>query len=174
MISSLSPSLPRVALQSLFFAAAIAAAAVFAGAGNANAAFSTSSDGGEPATSKNVLGQDLGVCSTSPMTGFNRDGRCDTGAMDYGTHTVCAQVTTEFLDYTRGLGNDLVTPRPEYRFPGLKEGDGWCLCASRWREAMVAGVAPPVVLEATHDKTLQYVELAELQKHAVSLGRNTE
>ncbi|EFN59262.1 hypothetical protein CHLNCDRAFT_19043 [Chlorella variabilis] len=115
---------------------------------------------------RNVLGQSLATCSTDPMTGFLRSGRCETGPSDHGTHTVCAQVTQAFLQYTLQQGNDLITPRPEYRFPGLKEGDGWCLCASRWAEAVQAGVAPPVVLEATHEKTLQHVGLDTLQRYA--------
>lgn len=128
---------------------------------------------GESSAPKNVLGQDLQVCSLDPLTGFFREGLCETGPSDFGTHTVCAKVTEEFLQYTVQQGNDLVTPRPEYRFPGLKPGDGWCLCASRWLEAAQAGAAPPVVLGATHQKTLQYVGMELLQRYATP-GASTE
>lgn len=117
---------------------------------------------------KNVLGTPLETCCTSPMTGFYRDGMCRTGAGDMGAHVVCAQVTQEFLEYTRSQGNDLSTPVPAFNFPGLKPGDRWCLCASRWKEAFDAGVAPPVVLEATHASALEYVSLSELQQSAIS------
>ncbi|MGF1491440.1 MAG: DUF2237 family protein [Microcoleaceae cyanobacterium] len=117
-------------------------------------------------TAKNVLGSDLATCCTSPMTGFYRDGVCNTGAGDAGAHVVCAQLTQEFLDFSKAQGNDLITPRPEYQFPGLKPGDCWCLCAPRWREALEAGVAPPVVLEATHALATEYVSLADLKAHA--------
>lgn len=123
---------------------------------------------GSKPTAKNVLGGKLETCSTSPMTGFYRDGCCNTGANDSGTHTVCSQVTTEFLEFSKSRGNDLSTPRPEFNFVGLKDGDKWCLCASRWREAFQAGVAPLVDLNATHAKTLEFVSLADLQKHAAS------
>ncbi|GBG68926.1 hypothetical protein CBR_g3625 [Chara braunii] len=121
----------------------------------------------------NVNRTPLKPCCMNPRTGFYRNGFCETGAQDFGTHTVCAQVTREFLEYTRSLGNDLMTPRPEYSFPGLKPGDKWCLCASRWREAMAAGVAPPVDLDATHARTLEYVTKAELEAHSVSLAAKT-
>lgn len=101
------------------------------------------------------------------MTGFYRDGSCHTGPEDRGTHTVCAVMTDAFLSFTRSRGNDLSTPRPEYNFPGLEAGDRWCLCASRWKEAADADVAPPVVLEATHEKTLEIVEKDRLVDHAV-------
>jgi uncharacterized protein (DUF2237 family) len=117
----------------------------------------------------NVLGQPLGSCCTSPMTGFYRDGYCNTGAGDYGAHTVCAQMTEEFLTFTKAQGNDLSTPMPAFQFPGLKPGDRWCLCASRWKEALDAGVAPPVVLESTHASSLEYVSLNELKQYAVEL-----
>jgi uncharacterized protein (DUF2237 family) len=117
----------------------------------------------------NVLGQPLGSCCTSPMTGFYRDGYCNTGAGDYGAHTVCAQMTEEFLSFTKAQGNDLSTPMPAFQFPGLKPGDRWCLCASRWKEALDAGVAPPVVLESTHASSLEYVSLNELKQYAVEL-----
>ncbi|MEC4894413.1 MAG: DUF2237 domain-containing protein [Oscillatoria sp. PMC 1051.18] len=115
----------------------------------------------------NVLGGKLETCCTSPMTGFYRDGKCNTGAGDMGAHIVCAQVTEEFLTFTKNRGNDLSTPMPMYNFPGLKPGDRWCLCASRWQEALEAGVAPPVVLAATHASALEYVSLGELKQHAV-------
>ncbi|MEG4214137.1 DUF2237 domain-containing protein [Microcoleus sp. Pol14C6] len=114
----------------------------------------------------NVLGGKLETCCTSPMTGYYRDGKCNTGGGDFGVHTVCAQLTEEFLQFTKSNGNDLSTPVPEFNFPGLKPGDCWCLCASRWKEAMDAGVAPPVVLAATHALTLEYVSLDELKQHA--------
>ena len=101
------------------------------------------------------------------MTGFYRDGFCQTGPQDTGSHTVCAQVTAEFLSFSKKIGNDLSTPRPEYGFPGLKPGDKWCVCVSRWEEAFMAGVAPPIVLESTHERALDVVELAELRSHAL-------
>ena len=116
---------------------------------------------------KNVLGTKLEVCCTSPMTGYYRDGFCNTGGQDFGMHVVCAQVTEEFLAYTKSQGNDLSTPRPQFNFPGLKPGDGWCLCAARWQEALESGIAPPVVLEATHIRTLEVCNLEDLQKHQV-------
>ncbi|WP_339382862.1 DUF2237 domain-containing protein [Microcoleus asticus] len=117
----------------------------------------------------NVLGGKLETCCTSPMTGYYRDGKCNTGGGDFGAHTVCAQLTEEFLQFTKSNGNDLSTPVPEFNFPGLKPGDCWCLCASRWKEAMDAGVAPPVVLAATHALTVEYVSLDELKQHAADL-----
>jgi hypothetical protein len=119
------------------------------------------------ADAKNVLGGKLEVCSTQPMTGFYRDGCCNTGTGDFGVHTVCAEMTEAFLSYTRAQGNDLSTPMPAYNFPGLKPGDRWCLCASRWKEAYDDGVAPKVVLEATHEATLRVVPLEQLQEHAL-------
>lgn len=112
---------------------------------------------------KNVLGTDLKIAGTSPLTGFFRDGFCSTGAADRGIHVVAAVVTDEFLQYSKAHGNDLITPYPAYGFPGLKAGDKWCLCAARWKEAYDAGVAPPVVLEATHEKALEYATLEELK-----------
>ncbi|MEG5064315.1 DUF2237 domain-containing protein [Microcoleus sp. B3-A4] len=117
----------------------------------------------------NVVGGKLENCCTSPMTGYYRDGKCNTGGGDFGAHTVCAQLTEEFLQFTKSNGNDLSTPVPEFNFPGLKPGDCWCLCAPRWKEAMDAGVAPPVVLAATHALTLEYVSLDELKQHAADL-----
>jgi len=115
---------------------------------------------------KNVLGTELMACSYDPLTGFFRDGCCQTDASDAGSHLICARVTADFLAFSLSKGNDLSTPRPEYRFTGLKPGDRWCLCALRWREALEAGVAPPVVLEATHESALQFVTLESLQQHA--------
>jgi uncharacterized protein len=114
----------------------------------------------------NVFGEKLISCSTEPLTGFYRNGCCETGPDDLGTHTVCAVMTKEFLEFSLGRGNDLITPRPEYAFPGLVPGDKWCLCASRWAEAYKAGIAPKLVLEASHEKTLDYVSLEELVKFA--------
>jgi uncharacterized protein (DUF2237 family) len=119
-------------------------------------------------SARNVLGGELAVCSTDPMTGWHRDGCCNTDANDQGRHVVCAEVTAEFLAFSASRGNDLVTPRPEYGFPGLKPGDRWCLCATRWEEARVAGFAPDVVLEATHAKALETTLLGHLQAHAVA------
>ncbi|WP_428263253.1 DUF2237 family protein [Haliangium sp.] len=116
---------------------------------------------------KNVLGGELRPCSTSPMTGFYRTGCCETGPDDLGAHVVCAQVTAEFLAFSREQGNDLSAPVPNFGFPGLAPGDRWCLCAGRWKEALDAGVAPPVVLTATHQSALQVVTLAELVEHSV-------
>ncbi|MBE9005608.1 DUF2237 domain-containing protein [Fortiea sp. LEGE XX443] len=117
---------------------------------------------------KNVLGTDLEVCCTSPMTGYYRDGYCNTGGQDFGMHVVCASVTAEFLEFTKLRGNDLSTAFPEYNFPGLQPGDRWCLCAARWQEAMDAGVAPPVVLEATHARALEVCSLEDFQKYALT------
>jgi uncharacterized protein len=119
----------------------------------------------------NVFGEPLMICSVAPLTGFYRDGCCETGEDDAGTHTVCAVMTDAFLHFSRTKGNDLTTPIPEYGFPGLKAGDKWCLCASRWMEAYFADVAPAVVLEATHEKTLEYLPLEELVKFAYQMQR---
>lgn len=116
----------------------------------------------------NVLGTELESCSTSPLTGFYRNGCCDTGAEDAGIHTICTQVTAEFLAFSKAQGNDLSTPMPQYGFEGLKPGDRWCVCATRWRDAFEAGVAPPVVLGATHVATLEWVDEAALRAHAVT------
>ncbi len=115
---------------------------------------------------RNVLGTELQDCSHDPLTGFYRDGCCRTGSTDAGVHVVCARVTADFLEFSRSVGNDLSTPRPEYHFPGLKPGDQWCLCAARWAEALRAGVAPPVVLEATHASAVEFADLADLEAHA--------
>lgn len=116
---------------------------------------------------RNVLGTELQSCGTDPLTGFYRDGCCNTGGDDMGVHTVCARVTEEFLEFSARAGNDLSTARPELGFDGLSPGDRWCLCASRWQEALVAGAAPPVVLEATHVATLEWVDLSDLQAFAL-------
>ena len=114
----------------------------------------------------NVLGRPLVACSYDPLTGYYRDGCCNTDMNDHGSHVVCARVTPAFLDFSLARGNDLITPRPEYRFHGLKAGDRWCVCVLRWKEALDAGVAPPVVLESTHVKALESVSLDQLQAHA--------
>ena len=114
---------------------------------------------------KNILGTNLEVCSLNPITGFTRSGCCETGPEDRGQHTLCAEVTDEFLQFSKLQGNDLMTPRPEFNFTGLKPGDRWCLCASRWLEALEEGIAPPVILEATHEKALEIIDLAELKYH---------
>jgi len=116
---------------------------------------------------KNVLGGALAPCSTSPRTGFYRDGCCNTGPEDVGLHVVCAQMTAAFLAFSKEHGNDLSTPAPEFGFPGLKPGDRWCLCVGRWREALEAGVAPPVILAASHEETLAVIALADLERHAL-------
>jgi uncharacterized protein len=117
---------------------------------------------------RNVLGGPLQACSFDPLTGFFRTGCCETGPDDQGRHVVCARVTAEFLAFSAERGNNLSQPRPEMRFRGLRPGDRWCLCALRWREALEAGVAPPVVLEATHESVLRVVSLQDLTRHAVS------
>lgn len=121
----------------------------------------------------NVLGTELVPCSYDPLTGFFRDGCCRTDAEDAGTHVVCARVTREFLDFSVRRGNDLVTPRPEYRFHGLRPGDRWCLCALRWKEALDAGMAPPVVLESTDARALAFVSLDDLRRHAWQPAQRT-
>ena len=131
-------------------------------------AINPSHDRAELKQDRNVLGEPLISCSTSPLTGFFRDGCCRTGPDDVGVHTVCAVMTPEFLEFTVLAGNDLVTPHPEWNFPGLVAGDRWCLCAARWLEAFHAGKAPPVVLEATHEKSLDVVPFELLKKHAVA------
>ena len=120
--------------------------------------------------SRNVLGGTLDLCSTAPMTGFFRNGCCDTSAEDVGSHTVCAVMTAEFLAFSKAAGNDLSTPHPEFGFDGLKPGDRWCLCAPRWQEALDAGAAPRVVLRATHEGALEFCSLADLKKYAVDLA----
>ena len=117
----------------------------------------------------NVLGGALQTCSTAPLTGFLRNGCCDTGPGDYGVHVVCAEMTQEFLNFSREMGNDLSTPVPQYGFPGLYPGDRWCLCAARWKEAFDAGMAPPVILEATHEMVLEWIDLADLKEYALDV-----
>lgn len=119
---------------------------------------------------KNVLGSDLEECSTNPMTGFYRDGCCNTGSDDHGLHLVCVLLTNDFLAYSKSVGNDLSTPIPEYGFGGLKQGDRWCLCVTRWKQALEAGRAPQVVLAATHISTLEFVTLDDLKAHAVDVA----
>jgi uncharacterized protein (DUF2237 family) len=125
-------------------------------------------DGNE--AQKNVFGEPVAMCSLAPLTGFFRDGCCHTGPEDAGVHTVCVEVTAEFLAFSKARGNDLSTPRPEFAFPGLEPGDRWCLCAARWQEALEAGCAPRVVLAATHAATLEIVALADLKRHALDLA----
>ena len=115
----------------------------------------------------NGLGGVLASCSTEPMTGFFRDGCCNTSREDAGNHTVCAVMTDAFLTFSKARGNDLVTPMPAHGFPGLKAGDRWCLCSLRWQEALAAGCAPQVVLDATHERALAACDLADLKAHAV-------
>lgn len=117
--------------------------------------------------SQNVLGGELRPCSTDPTTGYYRTGHCETGPDDRGNHVVCAEMTEEFLQFTKAQGNDLSTPRPEWNFPGLEPGDRWCLCAARWQEALEAGVAPPVLLSATHENALDLLSIDSLKAHAL-------
>ena len=118
----------------------------------------------------NVFGERLQPCSTSPLTGFFRNGNCSTGPSDEGRHTVCAEMTDAFLAFSKSRGNDLSTPMPEYAFPGLKSGDRWCLVALRWMEALQAGMAPRVVLAATHQSVLRHIEIEVLRKYAVDVS----
>jgi uncharacterized protein len=126
--------------------------------------------GGRKRPSRNVLGGILDNCSLKPMTGFFRNGCCDTGAEDVGSHTVCVVMTAEFLAFSKSRGNDLSTPMPEFGFAGLVPGDRWCLCAPRWQEALEADSAPRVVLRATHEGALDYCELADLKRYAIDLS----
>ena len=119
---------------------------------------------------RNVLGEPLEPCCARPLTGFFRTGSCETGPEDVGAHTVCVQVTAEFLAFSRERGNDLGTPAPAFGFPGLKPGDRWCLCALRWKEALEAGMAPRVLLRGTHERTLEFVSLDELKRHGMDLS----
>ncbi len=123
---------------------------------------------GDRIVAKNVLGTELEVCSMTPRTGFYRDGCCNTGAFDVGIHILFIEATDEFLEFSKSVGNDLSTPMPMYDFPGLVEGDRWCLCALRWKEAYEAGMAPKVNLKATHMSILEFVDLEVLQEYAVS------
>jgi uncharacterized protein (DUF2237 family) len=122
------------------------------------------------ATALNVFGEPLAPCGLDPLTGFYRDGCCNTGYEDVGIHVVCAKMTKEFLAFSKRRGNDLSTPMPEFGFPGLKPGDRWCLCAGRWKEALDAGVAPPVLLQATHEEALAIVPLEVLKRHAIDVS----
>ena len=126
--------------------------------------------GGRPGAPRNDLGDKLDVCSIKPMTGFFRDGCCDTSREDVGSHTVCVVMTAEFLEFSKSRSNDLSTPMPEYGFPGLKPGDRWCLCAPRWQEALEAGQAPRVVLRATHEGALDHCSFADLKRFALDLA----
>ncbi len=119
---------------------------------------------------KNVLGEALEACSLAPLTGFTRSGCCETGPQDLGSHTVCALVTREFLEFSRSQGNDLITPVPEVGFPGLNPGDRWCVCAARWQEALEAGYAPRVALQSTHERALDVVSMQDLKAHALDLN----
>jgi uncharacterized protein (DUF2237 family) len=123
-----------------------------------------------PDNQQSVLAEPLEPCSTSPMTGFTRNGCCETGSEDLGSHTVCVQVTDEFLEFSKNSGNDLSTPRPEFGFPGLKSGDRWCLCALRWTEALEADAAPKVVMRATHVNALEVISFSDLKNHAIDLS----
>ncbi|MGB0848786.1 MAG: DUF2237 family protein [Thiolinea sp.] len=118
----------------------------------------------------NVLGTELEECSTDPMTGFFRNGCCATGPQDRGSHTVCVRVSREFLEFSKARGNDLMTPVPQFEFPGLKPGDQWCLCAMRWKEAFEAGVAPRVMLRSTHEAALKVIPLEDLKQVAGDLN----
>ena len=122
------------------------------------------------ASQKNVLGEPIEICCLSPRTGFYRDGCCNTGPEDRGLHLVCAQMTEEFLTFSKAQGNDLSTPVPEFGFPGLQPGDRWCLCVTRWRDALEAGVAPPIVLTATHISALEFVTFEQLQDYALDIN----
>jgi len=122
------------------------------------------------ANALNVLGEPLAPCGLDPITGFYRDGCCNTGYEDVGIHVVCAKMTPEFLAFSKRHGNDLSTPAPEVGFPGLRPGDRWCLCAGRWKEALDAGVAPPVILQATHEETLAILPLDVLKRHAIDVS----
>lgn len=119
---------------------------------------------------KNVFGHEIETCSNSPLTGFYRDGCCRTGPEDLGMHVVCVEVSAEFLEFSKAMGNDLSTPNPDFEFPGLKTGDRWCLCALRWKEAMENGMAPPVILTSTHQSVLEVISLEELKKYAIDLS----
>jgi len=119
---------------------------------------------------KNVFGEPLKSCSDRPLTGFYRTGCCHTGADDFGLHTVCVEVTADFLAFSKAQGNDLSTPQPDFGFPGLQPGDRWCLCAARWREALAAGSPPRVILGATHEATLDLIDLEDLKRYAIDLA----
>jgi uncharacterized protein (DUF2237 family) len=126
--------------------------------------------GGNPRRQLNVFGEPLATCSDTPKTGWYRSGCCETDPTDHGSHTVCALMTAEFLEFSRSRGNDLSTPRPEFGFPGLQPGDRWCLCAARWQEAFLEGCAPRVNLRATHQRALDIIALVDLKAHAIDLA----
>jgi len=126
--------------------------------------------GGNPQRQLRVFGEPLATCSDAPKTGWYRSGCCETDPTDHGSHTVCALMTAEFLEFSRSRGNDLSTPRPEFGFPGLRPGDRWCLCAARWQEAFIAGCAPRVNLRATHQRALDIVALVDLKAHSIDLA----
>ncbi len=119
---------------------------------------------------KNVFGEPLRECSTDPVTGFLRDGCCHSSPSDPGLHLVCAEMTEEFLIFSKSRGNDLSTPRPEFQFPGLKPGNRWCICALRWKEALEGGVAPPVFLQSTHQSALEVIDFSDLKKYAADIS----
>ncbi|MBX2869155.1 MAG: DUF2237 domain-containing protein [Acidiferrobacterales bacterium] len=123
-----------------------------------------------PKDQQSVLDEPLASCSEDPVTGFTRNGCCETGPQDVGSHTVCVELTDEFLSFSKERGNDLTTPIPAYNFPGLKGGDRWCLCASRWKEAYDAGVAPKVIMRSTHQRALEIIPFAALSQHALDLS----
>lgn len=127
-------------------------------------------DGNDGEPQRNVFGEPLATCSNNPLTGFFRDGCCNTSPQDFGSHTVCAVMTDEFLAFSKSAGNDLSTPMPEYAFPGLKGGDRWCLCAARWQQAFEAGMAPKVVLSATHVGALEIIDLKDMKRFAIDLS----
>jgi uncharacterized protein len=133
-------------------------------------AYQAGSGGGKRPSQRNVLGGPLAPCSVDPVTGFFRDGCCNTSPEDRGSHTVCAIMTAEFLAFSKARGNDLSTPMPEYGFPGLKPGDRWCLCAPRWAEAFIAGMAPQIVIAATQEGALAYADIADYKRFAVDLN----
>ena len=124
----------------------------------------------EKISQKNVLGEKLESCSKNPLTGWFRDGCCNTDEIDHGKHTVCARLTTEFLEWAKTAGNDLITPHPEFDFPGLKEGDCWCVCASSYAKSIEAGTACPVFLKRTNEKTLELIPIEKLKKYAIDLS----
>jgi uncharacterized protein (DUF2237 family) len=138
--------------------------------GLGNARDDSGNGGGRPSAPRNVLVDRLDICSAKPETGFFRDGCCNTGREDVGSHTVCAVMTAAFLEFSKSRGNDLSTPMPQFGFPGLRPGDRWCLCAPRWREALEVGCAPRVVLRATHEGALEHCSLADLKRFALDLA----
>ncbi len=123
-----------------------------------------------PENQRSVLDEPLAICSVDPVTGFTRSGCCETGPEDFGSHTICIVATAEFLEFSKSAGNDLSTPVPEYNFTGLKPGDRWCLCASRWQQALEGGAAPKVVMRATHQRALEEIEFSDLSAHAIDLS----